>query len=201
MLKPSIRHRYTMAFLKSAERHIQEGAKHLQEKNYEKALKSFKNAEKKKQDDPILMDYLSQAYAALYDLEKANEYILKAITLEPEAPVHKQLYATYLMRQGKNDEAIPVIDEVLEVQPVGIMYVLRGQADYNLDNLDSAMTFFEKALELDPKNPLANHMKGLVLYRRESYSEAIPYLETALSFGEVESLKNILDVCKKKSGE
>jgi tetratricopeptide (TPR) repeat protein len=201
MLKPSTLHRYTMAFLKSAERHTKEGVKHLQERNFEKALKSFKNAEKKKPEDPVIMDYLSQVYAAMNDLDKATEYILKAITVEPQSPIHKQLYATYLMRQEKNDEAIAVIDEVLEIQPVGIMYVLRGQADFNLENFDSAMTYFNKALELDPKNPLANHMKGLLLYRQQSYSEAIPYLEVALSFGEIESLKFILEDCRAKSSE
>ncbi len=190
-----------MAFLKSAEQHIKDGVKHLQEKNYEKALKSFQNAEKKKPENPQIMDYLSQAYAAMDELDKATEYILKAITLEPQSPIHKQLYATYLMRLGRNDEAISVIDETLEIKPVGIMYVLRGQADYNLDNIDSAVKFFDKALELDLKNPLANHMKGLVLYQQKKYSEAIPYLEAALSFGEIESLKIILEDCKAKSSE
>ena len=176
-----------------------EGAKHFQERNYEKALKSFQYAEKKKPDDPLVLDYLSQVYAALNDLEKATEYILRAMTLEPDSSVHKQLYATYLMRQGKNEDAIFVIDEVLETQPVGILYVLRGQADFNLENFESAISYFDKALEVDPKNPLANHMKGILLYKLQKYTDAIPYLEEAMSFGEVESLKVILEDCRVKS--
>ena len=190
-----------MAFLKSAKRHVQEGIQHFQTREFEKALKSFSHAEKKKPDDPDIMNYISQVYAELEDMEKANTYILKAITIDPQSPTHKQIYATHLMRQGKYQDAIPVIDEVLELQPVDIIYILRGQADYNIGNLESAITFFDKALELDGRNPLSNHMKGLVLYKLQRFEEAIPFLETALSFGEIESLRKILDDCKVRSGE
>ena len=175
-----------------------EGMRHFQEREFEKALKSFHHAEKKKPEDPNIKNYISQAYAGLEDMDKANEYIQKAIELEPESPTHKQLYATYLMKQGRNDEAIPIIDEALKIQPADIIYILRGQAAYNIGNMESALGFFDKALELDERNPLSNHMKGLVLYRLQRYEETIPFLETALSFGESESLRNILNDCKKR---
>lgn len=190
-----------MAFLKSADRHIKDGLKHLQKWELEKALKSFQNAEKKKPENPDIMNYLSQTYAAMDDMDKATEYILKAITVQPESPAHKQLYATYLMRQGKNEEAIPFIDEALEKQPIDVMYILRGQVDYNLGNIESAQGFFEKALELDPNNPLANHMEGLVLYRQARFEDAIPHIEKALEIGELTSLRTILEDCKAKTGK
>ena len=189
-----------MAFLKSAATHVKEGVRHLQTQDYGKALKSFQHAEKRKPKDPAIKNYISQAYAGLDDMEKAHEYILKAITLEPQAPIHRQLYATYLMRQGRYHEAIPVIDESLETQPSDVIYILRGQADYNMGNMDSALEFFDKALQLDPNNPLANHMIGLSYYRLERYAEAIPHLEAALSFGEIKSLMDILEDCKVKTG-
>ena len=185
-----------MAFLKSANRLIREGVVHLQRREFDKALRSFQQAERKRRDDPNILNYISQAYAGLEELDKANEQILKAITLAPDATIHRQLYATYLMRQNRHHEAIPIIDEVLETQPADLIYVLRGQADYHLGNLDSATEHFQKALELDKRNPLANHMLGLVYYRLKQYSKAIPYLETALTFGEIESLREILADCK-----
>jgi tetratricopeptide (TPR) repeat protein len=187
-----------MAFLKSADSHIKDGKKHLQAKEYDKALKSFGSAEKKKPEDPSIMNFLSQTYAGMNDLDTAVDYILKAITQEPQSPIHRQLYATYLMRQGKNYDAIPVIDETLELQPVDVIYILRGQADYNLGNMNSALEFFDKALELDANHPLANHMMGLVLYRLRRYSEAIPHIETALSVGELGTLREILEDCREK---
>ncbi|MCW4014663.1 MAG: tetratricopeptide repeat protein [Candidatus Bathyarchaeota archaeon] len=189
-----------MAFLKSANRHIKEGLLHLKEWELDEALKSFQHANKKKPENPDIMNYLSQTYAAMDDLDKASEYILKAITLEPQAPAHKQLYATYLMRQGKNHEAIPIIDETLELDKVDIIYILRGQADYNMGNLDSAIDYFDIALGMDSANPLAHHMKGLALYKLKRYEDAIPHLEKALEVSEVESLRNVLNDCKARTG-
>ena len=188
-----------MAFLKSANRHIKEGIQHFQARDLEKALKSFNHALQKRPDDPDLLDYISRTYSELGEMDKANEYILKAIEMEPQSPTHKQLYATYLMRQGKHREAIPVIDEALELQPADVVYILRGQADYNIGNFESSLEFFDKALELDSRNPLSNHMKGVVMYRLQRYGEAIPFLETALSFGEIESLRQILEDCKART--
>jgi len=113
-----------MAFLKSANRHTRDGLKHLKEWELEEALKSFEHAEKKKPENPDIKNYISQTYAAMDDMEKATEYILKAITLQPQSPTHKQLYATYLMRQGRNHDAIPIIDETLEIQQVDVIYIL-----------------------------------------------------------------------------
>jgi len=189
-----------MAFLKSANRHIKEGLLHLKEWELEKALKSFQHADKKRPDNADIMNYISQTYAAMDDLDKATEYILKAITIEPQATAHKQLYATYLMRQGKNHEAIPIIDETLELDKVDIIYILRGQADYNMGNMDSAIKYFDIALGMTPDNPLAHHMKGLALYKLKHYKDAIPHLEKALEVSEVESLRSILNDCKVKTG-
>jgi tetratricopeptide (TPR) repeat protein len=189
-----------MAFLKSANRHIKEGLLHLKDWELEEALKSFENADKKRPENADIMNYLSQTYAAMDDLDKASEYILKAITIEPQSPSHKQLYATYLMRQGKNHEAIPIIDETLELDKVDIIYILRGQADYNMGNLDSAIEYFDTALGMTPDNPLAHHMKGLALYKLKRYMDAIPHLEKALEVSEVESLRSILNDCKEKTG-
>ena len=94
-----------MAFLKSADRHIKDGLKHMQAWELEKALDSFQQADKKRSNDPNTMNYIAQVYSAMNNVDKATEYILKAITLDPQSPVHKQLYATFLMRQGKNHEA------------------------------------------------------------------------------------------------
>jgi tetratricopeptide (TPR) repeat protein len=70
-----------------------------------------------------------------------------------------------------------------------------------MGNIESAQGFFEKALELDPNNPLANHMEGLVFYRQARFEEAIPHIEKALEIGELTSLRTILEDCKAKTGK
>ena len=189
-----------MSFLKPASMLVREGLKHLQARRFDKAVKSLQLASRKKPQDPVILIYLSQAYAGLGDLDKAITTILEACELDPEHPTPKELHAMYLMRQGRHAEAIPIIDKVLEIQPSDILLVMRGQADYSQGNLDSAEVFFKRALELDSMNPLAHHMLALVKYQKGQFQEAIPHLETALSFGESESLRKILEDCKSKTG-
>ena len=86
-------------------------------------------------------------------------------------------------------------------QPVDIIYIMRGQADYNMGNVEESLGFFDKALEIDPKNPFANHMKGLALYRLKRYAEAIPHIEKAMAVEETDTLKGILADCKAKLGD
>lgn len=62
--------------------------------------------------------------------------------------------------------------------------------DYVLDDLASAGEWFDRALEIDPENPISNHMKGMVLYKLGLFAEAIPHLEKALAVGETETIQN-----------
>jgi tetratricopeptide (TPR) repeat protein len=76
---------------------------------------------------------------------------------------------------------------------------MRGQVDYALDDLASAGKWFDKALEIDPENPISNHMKGMVLYKSGLFSEAIPHLEKAQAVGETETIQNLLDDCRSRT--
>jgi tetratricopeptide (TPR) repeat protein len=50
---------------------------------------------------------------------------------------------------------------------------------------------FDKALELAPKNAVAWHNTGAILFQQERYADALPALERALSLGHHESIAGI----------
>ncbi len=184
-----------MAFLKSAKTLTREGIEQLKKKDFEKALKSFQRAAKKKPKDVDILNFLSQAQTALGMIEEALVSVDKAIEYDPSNVIHWQLKATNLMMLQRNEEAIPVIEKCMELQPGDVNFIMRGQVDYILNDYASAGEWFDKALEIDPENPLSNHMKGLSLYNLGLYSEAIPHLEKALVVGDSEAVQNILDDC------
>ena len=188
-----------MAFLKSAKTLTITGIDHLKKKEYEKALKCFKRASKKKPRDVNILNFLSQTQTALGMIEAALVSIDKAIELDPGNVIHWQLKATNLMMLQRNEEAIPVIEKCMELQPGDVNYLMRGQVDYILKDYASAGEWFDRALEIDPENPLSNHMKGLVLYNLRLYSEAIPHLEKVLVVGDAYAVKSILDVCMSRT--
>ena len=190
-----------MAFLKSAKTLTIDGIDHLNKKEYEKALKCFRRASNKKPRDVNILNFLSQAQTALGMIEAALVSVDKAIEYDPGNVIHWQLKATNLMMLQRHEEAIPVIERCMELQPGDVNYLMRGQVDYILKDYASAGEWFDRALEIDPENPLSNHMKGLVLYNLGLYSEAISHLEKVLVVGDSEAVQNILDDCKLRTRE
>ena len=188
-----------MAFLKSAETLTINGIDHLKKKEYEKALKRFQQASKKKPGDVNILNFLSQAQTALGMMEEALVTVDKAIEYDPSNVIFWQLKATNLMMLQRNEEAIPVIEKCMELQPGDVNFIMRGQVDYILDDLASADEWFDKALGIDPENPISNHMKGMVLYKLGMFSEAIPHLEKALAVGDSETIQNLLDDCRSRT--
>jgi tetratricopeptide (TPR) repeat protein len=188
-----------MAFLKSAETLTLDGIEHLKKTRYEKALKSFQRASNKKPRDVNILNYLSQSQTALGRMEEAIDTIDKAIGIDPSNILHWQLKATNLMMLKRYEEAIPVIDKCMEMRPGDVHFIMRGQVEYNLERYESAGEWFDRALELDPDNPLSNQMKGLILYHMKRFSAAIPHLEKALLVLKTESIEKILEDCRARA--
>ena len=188
-----------MAFLKSAETLTINGIDHMKKREYEKALKRFQQASKKKPGDVNILNYMSQAQTALGLMDEALVTVDRAIKLDPSNVIFWQLKATNFMMLQRNEEAIPIIEKCMELQPGDVNFIMRGQVDYALDDLASAGDWFDKALGIDPENPISNHMKAMVLYKRGMFAEAIPHLEKALAVGETETIQNLLDDCRSRT--
>ena len=190
---------FVMAFLMSAETLTINGITHMKKKEYSKALKRFQQAHKKKPMDVNILNYMSQAQTALRLMDDALVTIDKAIDIDPSNVIFWQLKATNLIMLQRHEEAIPVIDKCMELQPGDVNFIMRGQVDYALDDLHSADEWFDRALEIDPENPISNHMKGMILYKLGNFAEAIPHLEKAHAVGKTETIQNLLDDCRSRT--
>lgn len=60
-------------------------------------------------------------------------------------------------------------------------YWKKGDLCYNQNKIDKALSYFEKALEIDPNNPNAINGKGLVLNDKQDYKSAIDLYDKAIS--------------------
>ena len=123
----------------------------------------------------------------------------RPIEYDPGNVIHWQLKATYLMMMERYEEAVPVIEKCMELRPSDVNFLMRDQVDYSLKRYESVGEWFDRALEIDPENPLNNHMKGLVLYNLGLYSKASPHLEKVLLVGSAEAVQSILDDCKSRT--
>ena len=177
-----------------------EGIALFRQRRYKEAAEKLEKAIDLEPEKVDLWNLHAQALANTGDFDEALKSVEVAAALDDGNFLNWQLKGTILMRKGDLEESKKAIDKSLELNESSVTYTLRGQVDYNLQKFDEAMGFFEEALKRDPDNPLANQMKGLVLFIRGRYGEAMPFIEKALAVGRSESLDKILEECRKRAG-
>lgn len=191
---------YIMSFLKrNPQKLIEEGVDSFQKREFRKALNKFDQALLQVTNDPNLWSLKAQAEFNLGDFNGAAESIDKAIELDQSNALNWQLKGTFLLKAGENMKAKNMLLKAVELHRSDVSLVLLGQAAYKLGELDEALEYFEETLEMDPDHPLGTQMKGLVLFKKMKFKEAIPNLEKALNYGHSEYLEKILEECKRRS--
>ena len=179
--------------------YVDEGIALFRQRRFKEAAEKLEKAIDLEPEKTSLWNLHAQALASTGDYDEALKSIEVAVALDDSNFLNWQLKGTILMRKGDMEESKKIIDKSLELDKSSVTYTLRGQVDYNLQNYEEALGFFEEALKLDPDNPLANHMKGLVLFIQGKHGEAIPFIEKALTVGSSESLEKILEECRKRA--
>jgi len=176
-----------------------EGIALFRQRRYKEAAKKLEKAIDQEPEKVSLWNLHAQALANTGDFDEALKSVEVATALNDSNFLNWQIKGTILMRKGDLKESKKAIDRSLELNESSVNYTLRGQVNYSLQNYDEAMEFFEEALKRDPDNPLANQMKGLVLFIKGRHGEAIPFIEKALAVGRSESLEKILEECRKRA--
>jgi len=176
-----------------------EGIALFRQRRYKEASEKLEKAIDLEPEKVGLWNLHAQALANTGEYDLALKSVEVAAALDDANHLNWQLKGTILMRKGDLEESRKAIDKSLELNESSVNYTLRGQVDYSLKNYDEAMGFFEEALKRDPDNPLANQMKGLVLFIKGRHGEAIPFIEKALAVGRSETLEKILEECRKRS--
>lgn len=130
-----------------------------------------------------------QQSRALAHLQKAfplgDERALQRLNADPAAAEILNNLALGLASSGNRAEAKNLLQRAVVIDPqhtaaqlnLGNLYLLDGA-------LDLAQTQFEKALRLQPANPMAHNNLGLCLARQGRTQEAIPHLQIGLRHGD-----------------
>jgi tetratricopeptide (TPR) repeat protein len=176
-----------------------EGIILLRQRKFKEAAEKLDKAIDQEPENVDLWNLHAQALVNTGDYVEALKSTEVAVALDDANFLNWQLKGIIHMKMGDLEESKKAVDKSLELNKSSITYTLRGQVDYNLHNYDKAMGFFEEALKKDSGNPLANQMKGLVLFIKGKHGEAIPFIEKALAVGRSESLEKILEECRKRA--
>lgn len=118
----------------------------------------------------------------------------RAIELNPNYPMTHVYYISYLMAEGRMDEAVSSIKRAQELDPLSLVInAVVARALFFADRHDEAIAAARKTLELDDKVFLARLILGRSFARKGMYDDAIAELKRARALpGNVSEASSLL---------
>ena len=95
---------------------------------------------------------------------KSEEFYLRAIALNPNHADAHRAYANLLAQNGKFSEALSILTALRKLDPISTVHnITAGRLFYNCGYQEQALSEFEEALELEPRNYIAFALMGCAL--------------------------------------
>ena len=145
------------------------------------ALKNFQLASEQDANfyDPV--QQISRIYA-VQQPPYAMDYLRKAQQQFPDFPTTRYELALYLQSHGEPEEALLHYDTLLMQRPEDYIVLFnKGYVNYvYLENNQTALDYFNQALEINPDYLDAKYNKGRVLEQMGDYSQAMEIYKEVL---------------------
>ena len=132
--------------------------------------------------NPQVWLMLGQTYFRMEKLKKAEEAARRAHKLVPDFHFANYLLGLILNRQGRNEDAIPFFENAIrldstDINSMGLLAAIYG----DLGRYTISDSLYERALKLDPDNPiLQNNYSYSLAVRGVRLQEALELVERAL---------------------
>jgi tetratricopeptide (TPR) repeat protein len=133
----------------------------------------------------VEFDHYPQVSAA-YDeprrvIEDGISFLRRAVEIEPRNTQLVQDLVGALAEEGRDDEAIITIRRSLDINPTDAsLPIMAARLLEAADDWNSAIFYYDVALENDPHNHMWNRHRGMCLYHLGNYDQAALDFETAL---------------------
>jgi tetratricopeptide (TPR) repeat protein len=132
---------------------------------------------------PLYYSLLASIHVNQGQLARGHELLKNGIELYPENVQLSFEYGLLLEKEGKQDEAIARMENVLELQPdhvEALNYLGYTWAENNV-HLEKALAYVTKAIELKPDNGFILDSLGWVYFRMGELEKAKTALERAIA--------------------
>lgn len=135
-------------------------------------------------DDTLAEVHISVGRAAVFerDWPTVEREFKRGLELDPDYSDGRQLYALFLLRMGRLDEALAEARRAWEIEPSSAnKIVIVGWIHYFRREYDQAIEQYGQTLEMDPNNQPARFRLGLAYVQKGMLDQAIAELERAVS--------------------
>ena len=117
--------------------------------------------------------------------DKARAAFARMYSVQPDSGVAHLLFARILVREHREDEAVPELKTAIALDGrLGMAHFLLGEVYLYKGAVDSAIAEFHKELEISPALWLVYWRLGDALVRREAYDEAERAVKQAIWLNE-----------------
>jgi Tfp pilus assembly protein PilF len=179
---------------------VQQGILALQEEKWEQARNILFDARRKDPKDPQAAYYLAVAWHKLNHLELAEKNYKAALELDPklaEAAVNlSQMY----LDQGKDKEALAVLDTALKSNPKQPDLLLnRAVALEKSGSKEEVLSAYGAAVQARPGDPMLHAVYGGLLSEAGKGPEAVVELKAAIAAEDPALLVSIATVLTKEN--
>jgi tetratricopeptide (TPR) repeat protein len=149
--------------------------------NYEKALKFFMDAERQFQNDYMIKVWIAKTRIKQKRYDSAKAYLIKAIFMYPRDSNTYMVYGDLYFAKQNYYKAISNYAETLKIVPKDTKALIKTARCYlRLNKQGMALDYFEKAEDIDNKNPLTNYYLGDYYYNKKDYENANQHLRISL---------------------
>jgi tetratricopeptide (TPR) repeat protein len=178
----------------------------LAAKNYDEAIRLFKEAAEKDPTQHVIFANLADAYSQSKKYDDSAAAYKKAIELKPDEAAYYNNLGIALGNAGKIDEATQNLQKAAELNPAGA-----GQSYYNLGAVltnkgrtKEASDAFKKAIEFNPQMANAYYQLGISYFGApNTIPDAIPVLEKFLQLQptgpDAEAAKQLIEAAKQSA--
>src|SRR5690554_1163259 len=161
--------------------YIKEGIKALQEKRYEDSVKAFTNAIEENPNDPIGYVNFGNVLAAMNDVERAERFFQKALTLDEKAATAYYGLANLYYNSERYVEAAKLYQKSIECGIEGAdAYFMLGKSFEKDGQPKLALPYLQRAAELAKEDAEIRLSYGILLCQLEMFDIAKGELEYVL---------------------
>jgi serine/threonine-protein kinase len=135
-------------------------------------------------DDLLAEAHISVGRAAVFerDWQTVEREFKRGLELEPNYSDGRQLYALFLLRMGRLDEALAEARRAWEIEPSSAnKIVIVGWIHYFRREYDQAIEQYGQTLEMDSNNQPARFRLGLAYLQKGMLDQAIAELQMTVS--------------------